>query len=473
MKNKIISILCIIFLISCIFIYNNVFAYSIPSVDNLYNLPNEEFLNAIYNHSLYDDGNTAVFVYNNNVFFVKGTTSFYFGDNAGLYYAIWLKNTSGTTIYKYTYSSGQLVGASHDYYNLTVQANGGTVYSNRDIYRGSSCTDIFFTYESKPVILYPGISNTAEDLATGTFDYILVTPGSFTSSENIELNIYKDISADGGDTYSQSPLFSTSLTSSSSYYKSVTVEDVTEFWYEIPRANLNIDFKNGNTYLYSLILGGEIIQEIQATVEGLTEEDILNNNFDNLQTSIIESNKEFQETIIESNKEVQESIDKQTEAIEENNKTNKNIFERIGDILSYINPFSENFFAYKLVELIVDGLKSLFIPADDFFGTYFEELNNWFSERLGFLYYPLELLFDLLDRFININFEEPIINIPEIKEPTTEITFIKATSFNFNSLLENSTFSNVHNVYLLIVDAGIYVGLVMLLMKKYEEVMTK
>ena len=175
----------------------------------------------------------------------------------------------------------------------------------------------------------------------------------------------------------------------------------------------------------------------------------------------------------ESNKALADSIDIQTEAIKENTKTSKNIFERIGDILSYLNPFSENFFAYKLVEILLDGLKGLFIPGDNYFKSYFDELNNWFSEKLGFLYYPLELLFNMLDRMLNINFKEPVINIPDIKEPTTNITLIKATSFNFNSLLNNSVLSNVHNIYLLIVDAGIYMGLVALLMKKYEEVMTK
>jgi len=151
----------------------------------------------------------------------------------------------------------------------------------------------------------------------------------------------------------------------------------------------------------------------------------------------------------------------------------KQLWEFLTNIISYLNPFSEDFFAYQLINILLDGLNGLFVPKYNYFSDYFNELNNWFSERLGFLYYPLELLFDLLDRMLNINFKDPIINIPDIKEPTTNITLIKATSFNFNSLLDNSVFSNVHNIYLLIVDAGIYIGLVALLMKKYEEVMTK
>lgn len=46
-----------------------------------------------------------------------------------------------------------------------------------------------------------------------------------------------------------------------------------------------------------------------------------------------------------------------------------NIFSNIGELLSYINPFSENFFAYKLVDLLWDGFKSvmrfLFVPSEE------------------------------------------------------------------------------------------------------------
>lgn len=167
------------------------------------------------------------------------------------------------------------------------------------------------------------------------------------------------------------------------------------------------------------------------------------------------------------------SINDQTQAIKENTETSKGIFAQIGELLSYINPFSENFFVYKLIELLIEAIKGLFIPSNDFFSTYFDELSKWFSDRLGFLYYPIELFFDLCDRFLNINFNDPIINIPDIKAPFTDTTLISATTFNFNSLLEQSSLKTAHNIYLILVDAVVYIGLVMLLYKKYEEVMTK
>lgn len=41
------------------------------------------------------------------------------------------------------------------------------------------------------------------------------------------------------------------------------------------------------------------------------------------------------------------------------------IFSTLGNILSYLNPFSENFFVYKLIELLGDLLKALFIPSEE------------------------------------------------------------------------------------------------------------
>lgn len=37
----------------------------------------------------------------------------------------------------------------------------------------------------------------------------------------------------------------------------------------------------------------------------------------------------------------------------------------LGDILSYINPFSENFFGYKIIDLLIDALEFLFVPSEE------------------------------------------------------------------------------------------------------------
>lgn len=45
----------------------------------------------------------------------------------------------------------------------------------------------------------------------------------------------------------------------------------------------------------------------------------------------------------------------------------KGVIDFLGEILSYINPFSENFFVYKLIDLLGDLLEFLFIPNENSF----------------------------------------------------------------------------------------------------------
>lgn len=154
-------------------------------------------------------------------------------------------------------------------------------------------------------------------------------------------------------------------------------------------------------------------------------------------------------------------IEEQTDAIKDANETNKNIFQKI----------------IELPSLILDGLlnlfKSIFIPSDDFLGNYFSDLFDWFCDRLGFLSYPLELILDILNKILNINFGEPEFIIPDIHEPFTNTVFIHSTSFNFNSMLENNILKTVHDIYLILVDAVIIFALVNLAKKKFEEVTEK
>lgn len=158
---------------------------------------------------------------------------------------------------------------------------------------------------------------------------------------------------------------------------------------------------------------------------------------------------------------------------QESEETQKGILNTIKQVVSFINPLSENFFVYKLIDLLIDALKSLFIPRNYFFSDYFNELMSWFSDRLGFLAYPLELLLNILNKMLSINFSEPIVHIPDIVEPSTNVKIISSSEFNFNSLLTNDILKNVHDIYLVLVDAVVIFGLVNLLKHKMEEVETK
>lgn len=56
-----------------------------------------------------------------------------------------------------------------------------------------------------------------------------------------------------------------------------------------------------------------------------------------------------------------------------------NLFEGIANIISYINPFDENFLGYKLIELLGDLLEFLFVPSDDILGGLQQSINDKFG----------------------------------------------------------------------------------------------
>ena len=53
--------------------------------------------------------------------------------------------------------------------------------------------------------------------------------------------------------------------------------------------------------------------------------------------------------------------------------------ENITQILNYINPFSENFFVYKLIELLGDLLEFLFVPSENVINGLVDSVTSKFS----------------------------------------------------------------------------------------------
>lgn len=147
-------------------------------------------------------------------------------------------------------------------------------------------------------------------------------------------------------------------------------------------------------------------------------------------------------------------IDDTNKKLDEANETSKGILGKIKDILSYINPFSENFFAYKLVELIINGLKSLFIPSDDFFSNWWNDFKSFMEAKLGFLTKPIDIFITFISSYLNLSEDNIIINIPDITVPNFEDNIlIHAQTFNWKELLQSKTsFNNLWQLYLDFVD---------------------
>lgn len=347
----------------------------------------------------------------------------------------------------------------------------GFLYINKNFYNND--TGEVLVYGSKSFFsclsennynIFPSILNSAEDLAKGNDD-IVIMPGDFTSSEDIKFVIQKvETVGEGDEAYERhSNIFDPiTLNVISDFYRET---ENGGFFYVVPWSFIKDKLVKDTQYIYVLSYTYKektYTKELFSTFGGLTESDIIQNSIDN-QTKVFKEYFEKQESLIK----------EQTALQEEENETSKGIWGTLKEVLSYINPFSENFFVYKLIELLINALKSLFIPSDGFLENYFNELKEWFSARLGFLSYPLELILNVLERIKTINFDEPIIQIPDFVEPSTNEKIISSRTYNLNSLLENNTFKTCHDIYFVLVDAIIIFGLVNLLKNKMEEVLTK
>lgn len=72
-------------------------------------------------------------------------------------------------------------------------------------------------------------------------------------------------------------------------------------------------------------------------------------------------------------------LDEFLDNIEEEKQTNKTLLDRIGSILSYINPFSENFIGHKFIELQNSLLTYLFIPDEEHLNLIPNNISSKFS----------------------------------------------------------------------------------------------
>lgn len=390
-------------------------------------------------------------VYGNSDIFISGfseTSSVFIGDSEVRPY--YQTVSSVKSPHDFNYNNASSYNSSFPIDRLASLEQ--IVYSNYDI-KNVQTNEVIHPSDE---FFVPYFMNTQEELASGKFDTLKIDMGDLNHyDDEVIFNIYKGINI-GDNLYDYSECKSILLNTSSSYFKAVDLH----IQYFIPKEKLGIDISNDKRYVFELKeKGGDTVySSIGFTIGGLTSDEVIKNAQDLTNDKLDEQTN---------------AIKDQTEVIKEQTETNKNIFEKLGDILSYINPFSENFFVYKLIELLINAIKSLFIPSDDFFSTYFTELKDWFSDRLGFLFYPFELVIDILTKILNVNFNEPIFNVPDINEPFTGNKLISATNFNLNDMVSSGSFKVIHDIYLVCLDAFIVFELVNLFRRKYEEVTTK
>lgn len=148
---------------------------------------------------------------------------------------------------------------------------------------------------------------------------------------------------------------------------------------------------------------------------------------------------------------------KQTQIQEETKETTKNIFERISE-------FFAGFF-----DGIINAFLSLFVPDDDFFSDYFARLNDFFSEKLGFLYVPVELLVDVIEGISNASGSPPGIEFPGIEWDGQYI--IEPQTFSFSSIF--GEMPGLQDAIYLGTDIIMIGAVLLLLQNKLKEVLEK
>lgn len=117
---------------------------------------------------------------------------------------------------------------------------------------------------------------------------------------------------------------------------------------------------------------------------------------------------------------------------------------------------------------IIEGLKGLFIPSDEYFKGYFDDLYTFFSDRFGFLSFPIDLLQRLADLFLNSVDVDCVLTLPSF-EISGEQLLIEQ-SFNLTEFLETN-FPMLLSALRIVGDCIIIGAFVNLCSKKWDEVM--
>ncbi|MGP8312561.1 hypothetical protein ACG0Z4_17000 [Enterocloster aldenensis] len=117
---------------------------------------------------------------------------------------------------------------------------------------------------------------------------------------------------------------------------------------------------------------------------------------------------------------------------------------------------------------IIEGLKKLFIPSDEYFKAYFDDLYSWFSERFGFLSFPIDLLLEVIDIFVNSSQTDCVLVLPSFT--IMDNLLWPEMSFNLTEFLDTN-FSFVVVAIKTVTSIYLVMAFVQLCEEKWNEVM--
>lgn len=118
---------------------------------------------------------------------------------------------------------------------------------------------------------------------------------------------------------------------------------------------------------------------------------------------------------------------------------------------------------------IIEGLKLLFIPSDEYFKSWFDGMYEFFNDRLGFLMLPVDLLVRMVDIYTSAGSSSAGIPFPEFKWMDGTV-IIPAQTVQFDFL--NTDWGKGIQDKLYFVGNLIMIGALLSLMhRKFEEVL--
>ncbi|WP_270812712.1 hypothetical protein [Hungatella effluvii] len=167
-----------------------------------------------------------------------------------------------------------------------------------------------------------------------------------------------------------------------------------------------------------------ISNQITNTTNTITN--TITNTTNQIKEAVNQSANQISQTVTNTSNQIKESVNQSAEKISQTvtNKVNEvngtinsvgqKTQEKIDDTKKAVVDKLEDT-KTGIITGIIDGLKSLFIPSDDFFKTWFDDMYSFFDERLGFLMLPVDLLVNLIDMVVSADSSNAGIPFPEIK----------------------------------------------------------
>lgn len=115
---------------------------------------------------------------------------------------------------------------------------------------------------------------------------------------------------------------------------------------------------------------------------------------------------------------------------------------------------------------ILDVLVSVFVPDAEYFSSLFDEMNSFFSERFGLLYYPFEVVINFANLFLSPDASDGSVPFPEISWNGT--TIISAQDV---SIIQDDSFLVLQERLYFVGNVIMAGALINLAHKKINEVM--